>query len=510
MPTLELVERPSRWPVMRTLVTSTRDYADKTARVRREAGALGLVSLGCRKLASPFVTWGGIAFFEKRLDEWKASDAASAPGFRALQMGVSDIEVLREGGDPTQDAVALEERFGRGDRVFGAVDTSGRVCHVRWVATTRVHIPEIERDIILAPREAYFYNGYTRPDARRCGIDGLVRNFIFATLQSEGYTRAYSYVRLDNPAGFRAASRWQEAVGTVRYVRVRRSTPWLTGISGGPMPRLDASSTRPIAHQSREDAWKHWFNSWLDQPLSKRSTGCAALTDESLRSAADFIGKTLRIDAERDSVLDVGCDSALVSQFVAPFAKRFNGIDFITGMLKHGASLNVKSSDGHPARFAAADACRLPFRSHSFTKVYSSAMLHTLPTLEHGLEAVDEMIRVTAPRGTVLLSSVPDRAKKLAARFELWKQASWKGRLSLPVRWAIPGALKQFGRRVLRRPSAELPEFLHYDLRGLKRSLEARGLRCEIHDFPTGYWNPEFVTSRSNLLIRVPDIPVRD
>ena len=490
---------------MRTIVASTRYYAEKTARVGREAGAVGLLALACRKLASPFVTWGGITFFERRLDGLTVSAAGSAPGFQALEMSASDVAVLRDGGDPTQNIAALAERLERGDRAFGAVDATGRICHVRWVTTTRVHLPEIGRDLVLAPRQAYFYNGYTLPDARRCGIDGLVRNFIFATLRSEGVSTVYSYVRLDNPTGFRAASRWQQAVGTVRYFRVGRSTPWLTRVSGGNIPTLEGPKTGLVPERTREDAWKEWFNSWLGEPLSKRSTGCAALTDESFQSATDFIEKALRIDPDSDVVLDVGCDSAMISRLVAPHTKRFGGVDFITAMLKDAASLNVATADGHPAWFSAADACHLPFKSRTFTKVYCSAMIHTLPTHAHGLRAIDELIRVTAAKGIVLLSSVPDQSKRMAARFELWKQARWTERISLPVRWIVPGPVKQFGRRALRRPSTGLPEFLHYDLRALHRSLEARGLRCEIRDFPPGYWNDEFRTSRSNLLIHVPE-----
>ncbi len=501
MPTLPLVDdRPGR-STLQALLASVRTYAVKTARVRRESGTRGLLALTCRRLASPLVTWGGLAFFEKELDDCRPSDEACAPGFSALQLSMSDMDALRDGGDPEQDVAALEARFRRGDRAFAAIDAAGRVCHVRWVATSRVHIPEIARDIVLEPGEAYFYNGYTRPDARRCGVDGLVRNFIFATLQSEGYRRVYSYVRLDNGAGFRAASRWQHPLGIVRYLSVRKSTPWTT--RGGPrIPKLEASETQPL-QRSREEAWKRWFNSWLDEPLAKRSTGCAPVADSSLASAAGFITATLKADSERDIVLDVGCDSALVSRFVAPHARRFGGVDFITAMLKDGARLGVRTADGHPAWFAAADACRLPFRSQTFTKVYCSAMLHTLPTHEHGSRAIEELIRVTRHNGTVLLSSVPDRAKRLTARLELLKRASWPARMSLPIRWAIPSAVRQLGRRVLRRPSRELPEFLHYDLRALKRALEARGLQCEICDFPPDYWNPEFRTSRSNLLIHV-------
>ena len=230
-------------PMRRTIGASVGYYAEKTARVRREAGAVGLLGLACRRLASPFAAWGGVTFFERRLDGWRAPAAVAPARFRALQLSAADVEALREGGDPSQDVAALGERFTRGDRAFGAVDVSGRVCHVRWVATARVHIPEIDRDIVLASRQAYFYNGYTHPEARRCGIDGLVRNFIFATLQSEGFGTVYSYVRTDNRPGFRAASRWQQAVGTVRYFRLGRSAPWLAGLSRVSIPRLERSNT---------------------------------------------------------------------------------------------------------------------------------------------------------------------------------------------------------------------------------------------------------------------------
>ena len=239
---------------MRPIIPSARYYAEKAARVSREAGAVSVVALACRKLASPWITWGSITFFERRLDRWMDSDAASSsPEFHALPLSATNVDVLREGGDPTQQVAELADRLTRGDRAFGAVDATGRVCHVRWVATTRAHIPEIDHDVVLAPGQAYFYNGYTRPDVRRRGIDGLVRKFIFATLQSEGFRRVYSYVRHDNRAGRRAASRWQQAIGTVRYVKVGRSTPWLARISGE-IPRLKRPTWCPLRQRTSEDA----------------------------------------------------------------------------------------------------------------------------------------------------------------------------------------------------------------------------------------------------------------
>jgi hypothetical protein len=130
-------------------------------------------------------------------------------------------------------------------------------------------------------------------------------------------------------------------------------------------------------------------------------------------------------------------------------------------------------------------------------------MLHTLPTRAHGLQAIDELIRVTAPGGVVMLSSVPDTAKRLASRLDIWRRARATDKLTLPIRWLIPGRVKTFARRLLHRPATGLPEFLDYDLRAIARSFEARGFPCEIRDFPGDYWSSEFRTSRSNLLIHV-------
>src|SRR5688500_17040054 len=87
---------------MHAIVASTRQYAAKTARISREAGAAGLLTLALRKLASPFVEWGGITFFERPLDGWAASAIGASPGFQALQLTAADVDALREGGDPTQ------------------------------------------------------------------------------------------------------------------------------------------------------------------------------------------------------------------------------------------------------------------------------------------------------------------------------------------------------------------------------------------------------------------------
>lgn len=470
--------------------------------VYQETGPVGLASRIVHKVASPVIEWGGITFFLRDLGQLPpAIDIAR--GIRVREASIADLEALQDGGDPTQGPAELMRRFRRGDRGFVAFDGEGRVAHVRWVTTTRGYIPEIDRDVVLAPHQAYFYNGHTREDMRGHGIDGVVRNFIFTTLGANGFAEAYSYVRRDNRVGLRAASRWQRPVGTVWYVRIGRRRPVVFGAARR-TPKLVKPPARRAADTDRAHAFRGWFRSWIDQPLSKRSTGCAAISDGDFEASAGFIDAVLAFDPAADVVLDVGCDSAMISRLVAPRTRRFVGVDFIPEMLRDARNHVVKAGTARAPSFVAGDACGLPLRSGVFTKVYCSAVIHTLPSREHGLAAIDELIRVTAPGGRILLASVPDRAKRVAARMRLWQQASWLGKLTLPVRWATPPSLRRLARRILRQPSTELPEFLDYDLRALRQTLDARGLACEIRDFPPDYWNSEFTASRSNLIISVP------
>ena len=214
--------------------------AERTVAAHRHMGFGGVVSRIAHRAAAPIVKWGAITFFERALDPLHAgSDSPAAPGVRFRQLGESDVDRMLDGGDPDQDAGILVWRLRRRDRAFAAIDASGRICHVRWVSTTRVRIPEIERDIVLQPRQAYFYNGYTRHDARQRGIDSFVRRTLFEMLRSEGITSVCSYVRTDNAAGLRAASRWQRPAGTIRYVAVRGRTPIVLRSSTVGLPTLE-------------------------------------------------------------------------------------------------------------------------------------------------------------------------------------------------------------------------------------------------------------------------------
>ncbi len=124
---------------------------------------------------------------------------AGAPG--------AELEAVREGSDPARSEEALRERFRRGHLCFVAVADDGSVDHVRRAATDPALVPEAGRHLRLPPGDVYFYDGFTRPGARRRALDGLVRTAIFRAMRERGFRRAVSHVRLDNRC-WRGATRW--------------------------------------------------------------------------------------------------------------------------------------------------------------------------------------------------------------------------------------------------------------------------------------------------------------
>jgi SAM-dependent methyltransferase len=476
-------------------------YVDKASRIRRESGLLALAGRALRRAMSPVVRWGAISFFEHAGGVAEPS-AAPAIGVHVRRVCAEEWAKLVDGMDPTRDPVQIRSRLGSGDAAYAAFDAAGRAVHVRWVSTGPTPIPEIGRVIVPGARQAYFYDAHTRPDARGKGIDGAVRCVIFAALDTRGVTRVYSYARHDNPVAMRAAARWQRCVGTIRYLRIGPLPPLLLGRLGAGYPTL----VRPDAGgAARRAAWRRWFGSWPTQPLARRSTGCSALPDEAFAATARHIADVLEL-ARGDRVLDVGCDSAMVSRHVMPRCARHLGIDFVTALLVDSRRLGLRVAGGGPAWLVAGDATTLPIRSDTFDKAYCSAVLHTLPSRHDGLAVIEELVRVVRPGGRVLVASVPERARRGAMRAGIWRRASWPARLTLPVRWLMPAAVRRWGRRLTGLESDDPPAFLDYDLHGLSERLRVRGLACEVRLFPGDYWSRDFRETRANLIIDLPHV----
>jgi SAM-dependent methyltransferase len=480
--------------------------AARAWRIAEREGLRALAQRFLRRASSATVEVSKVHFFARDLD---AGLPAGTPAAGIVREGtLPDLDRHREGFDPTQSPASLRERVRRGHRFMIALAADGTATHTRWLTTRSAHVPEIGLDVALGPGEAYFYNGYTRPEHRARGFDGLARAHIFEVLRAEGCHRVYSYVRDDNRDGLRAARRWQEPVGAIRYVKVRGLRPFVGGLAyRGPalVPAIEAPSRRESAERDRE--WREWFEGWLRKPMSMRSTGHSDLPPEYFVETAAYIASTLDLGPEDGPALDLGCDSAMITQLVAPRVRRLLGIDLIPGLLADAVAMELRSASGAPVSFLAADGAGLPLQSGSIAKAYCCGVLQTLPSREHGLRLIEELVRVAAPGGEILVGAVPDSAKRRAALKEAWRRSGLAGRLRLAASLALPRALKGALRSVLGRALAERLVILDYDLAALRQRLQSFGLECEVLNFPRGYWSRDFRRTRSNLWIRVPGKP---
>lgn len=113
----------------------------------------------------------------------------------------------------------------------------------------------------------------------------------------------------------------------------------------------------------------------------------------------EFLAETLG-PRPGNRILDVGCGEGLAEVEIGRLhisQLRLFGIDRIPS--KVAAARQEARSHNQRVGFAAADACRLPFKDGSFDSIYSVAVLQHIEDLE---VAVGEFARVTVPRGRVV------------------------------------------------------------------------------------------------------------
>jgi SAM-dependent methyltransferase len=484
-----------------TLITKASRFND----LARQKGLRFAVSKGLRVVSRPLIEVAGLHFFaadlsdppaSPRLNESMSIGPASSTEAGALMMDRSGEEIARE----------IDRRFSRGDRCLAVRAADGTILHTRWLTANPTHIPEIDRYVVPRSGQLYMFDGYTRAEARRCGVDSAMRLFIFRLARDEGMRQVLSYVHSENPAGLKAAQKLQSEVGKVGYVTLLGRQPRVSGhraISDQVVLLTEAQlRQQQQEYAQRTDALNQWFQSWLNLPEDRHSTGFCPLPEDCMKSTASYISDVLALDPEVDDVLDVGCSSAVVSRHVAPSCRSFQGVDATAGLIAEIEPGSVTTGSGMPAIFSVADGRKLPFPDQSFTKVYCSGVIHMLPSREDAMRMIDEMIRVCAPGGQVLLAAVPDTAKSARGRLLAWRRSGLADKLRLGVAMITPRPLRRLAQRlgiVKKNPIA----FLEYDLTGIKAHYEARGCHCRVLDFPDDYWSRDFRTSRSNLLIGV-------
>jgi SAM-dependent methyltransferase len=122
----------------------------------------------------------------------------------------------------------------------------------------------------------------------------------------------------------------------------------------------------------------------------------------------EFLAETLR-PRPGNRILDVGCGEGLAEVKLGRLQisqMRLVGIDIVPA--KAAAALQETRSHNQRVSFAAADACRLPFRDGAFDSLYCIAVLQHIA--EFGV-AVAEFARVTA-RGGRVVAVEPDNAAR--------------------------------------------------------------------------------------------------
>ena len=113
----------------------------------------------------------------------------------------------------------------------------------------------------------------------------------------------------------------------------------------------------------------------------------------------EFVVETLK-PRSGNRILDVGCGEGLAEVALGRLhisQVRLVGVDLVVEKVL--AASQETASHNQRVKYAAADACRLPFRDGVFDSIYCVAVLQHVNDVE---TAVAEFARVTAPRGRVV------------------------------------------------------------------------------------------------------------
>ena len=192
------------------------------------------------------------------------------------------------------------------------------------------------------------------------------------------------------------------------------------------MASIDALTSATLKHL-RESWWDDAFTGFLAETLAPRPG---------------------------NRILDVGCGEGLAEVAIGRLhisQLRLVGIDMVPSKVVVARQETI--SHNQRVGFAAADACRLPFKNGVFDSIYCVAVLQHIDEVE---TAVGEFARVTAPRGKVLavepdntarygFSSTPAgrRAFELSAQFFIALAGARGDRL--PIGPNLPGMFARYG-----------------------------------------------------------------
>ncbi len=99
-----------------------------------------------------------------------------------------------------------------------------------------------------------------------------------------------------------------------------------------------------------------------------------------------------------DKVLDVGCGNGRLLELLKDKKIDYTGVDFSENLV------NLAKQKYPQNNFLVADNLNLPFPDNNFNKVFSVAVLHTIPSKELREKALLEIKRVLKPGGLLILT----------------------------------------------------------------------------------------------------------
>jgi hypothetical protein len=101
----------------------------------------------------------------------------------------------------------------------------------------------LDRQLVVGPDQAYFYDLYTLPEFRRRGIDGYSRQTLYTHLHREfGIQRVIVYICADNYPSLQAARPFLQRIGRIWYIQIGRFETHLFTRFRNRMPELRPAS----------------------------------------------------------------------------------------------------------------------------------------------------------------------------------------------------------------------------------------------------------------------------